>query len=306
VRYLLVGLGNLGLKRQAVLGDRCVATVDPFNAAANYAAPEACPIELYDCALLSVPNDAKLDLLRYFLGHGKHVLVEKPLLLTIAEADELSHAAREHDAIWYTSYNHRFEPAITQLKSVLDAGVLGDVYHARLLYGNGTAQNIVGTWRERGLGVLEDLGSHLLDLAGHLLDSRGSRFSAVVLQRNELSTFDHVVLRSSDQRIVIEASYVCWKNTFGIDMYGKCGSAHINGLVKWGPSQVVVRQRVLPSGVPGESIQCTPGGADPTWEHDLEHFEALCARRCTSMVNDVWLSQVLQSVSRVGPETSFE
>ena len=31
MRYLVVGLGNIGGKRRAVLGDRCIATVDPFN-----------------------------------------------------------------------------------------------------------------------------------------------------------------------------------------------------------------------------------------------------------------------------------
>ncbi len=35
MRYLLVGYGNIGAKRKALLGDRCVATVDPFNAAAD-------------------------------------------------------------------------------------------------------------------------------------------------------------------------------------------------------------------------------------------------------------------------------
>ena len=40
MRYLLVGLGNIGAKRRAILGERCVATVDPFNAAADFRQPE--------------------------------------------------------------------------------------------------------------------------------------------------------------------------------------------------------------------------------------------------------------------------
>ncbi|MBV9170219.1 MAG: Gfo/Idh/MocA family oxidoreductase [Chloroflexi bacterium] len=297
MRYLLVGLGNLGQKRLAVLGARCVATVDPFNTSATYGSPQECPTDAYDCALLSVPNETKLDLIRYFLRNGKHVLVEKPLMLSRAEADELSQLARDRGAIWYTSYNHRFEPMIVQLKRLLEAETLGEIYHARLFYGNGTAQNIVGTWRERGLGVLEDLGSHLLDLAGYVLGFGGSRFSPVVLQRNELTTFDHVILSSSDERVVLEASYVCWKNTFGIDVYGKAGSAHVSGLAKWGPSELIVRQRVLPSGVPTETVQSVSGGEDPTWHADLEYFETLCTRRCTSAANDVWVSETFDSIA---------
>jgi predicted dehydrogenase len=294
VRYLLVGLGNLGQKRLAVLRERCIGTVDPFNSAASFASPDACPTDLYDCAVLSVPTDAKLPLLRYFLSRGKHALVDKPLLLRCPdEAHELEHMARIGHAIWCTSYNHRFEPLIVSLKRQLESGALGRLYHARFFYGNGTVRNLVGTWREQGLGVLEDLGPHLLDLAGHLLGYRGARFSAWSLQRNELATLDHVVLGSGDGRLVLEASYVCWKNAFTIDLYGESASAHLSGLTKWGPSELIVRRRVLPSGVPEETVERHPGGEDPTWERDLEHFESVCATGHTSSENDAWISAVL-------------
>ena len=92
MRYLIVGLGNIGGKRRAVLGDRCVATVDPFNPAADFRRPEECPLDGYDAAILAVPNDVKLKLMEYFLTRGKHVLVEKPLILEAESADELEPA----------------------------------------------------------------------------------------------------------------------------------------------------------------------------------------------------------------------
>ena len=63
MRYLLVGLGNIGGKRRAVLGERCVATVDPFNDAADFSEPEECSIDRYDAAILAVPNDVKVRLM---------------------------------------------------------------------------------------------------------------------------------------------------------------------------------------------------------------------------------------------------
>jgi scyllo-inositol 2-dehydrogenase (NADP+) len=298
VRYLLVGLGNLGQKRLAVLGDRCVATVDPYNSAATFADPDACPPDRYDCAILAVPNETKLPLLRSFLGRGKHVLVEKPLLFACREeAERLDRLAREHNAIWYTSYNHRLEPLIVRLKHYLDHGAIGRLYHGRLFYGNGTARTILGTWREQGRGVLEDLGSHLLDLADYLLGYGGSRFVGWSLRRNELATFDHVVLAAADERLVLEASYLCWKNTFTVDLYGERGSVHLNGLVKWGPSELVVRKRVFPSGRPEETVERQPAGDDPTWERDLERFESLCAAGRSSVQNDIWISSVLDAVA---------
>jgi scyllo-inositol 2-dehydrogenase (NADP+) len=298
VRYLLVGLGNLGQKRLAVLGDRCVATVDPYNPAATFADPDACPPDRYDCAILAVPNETKLPLLRAFLGRGKHVLVEKPLLFACRdEAERLDQLARDHNAIWYTSYNHRLEPLVVRLKHHLDHGAIGRLYHGRLFYGNGTARNILGTWREQGRGVLEDLGSHLLDLADYLLGYGGRPFVAWSLGRNELATFDHVVLAAEDRRLVLEASYLCWKNTFSVDLYGERGSIHLNGLVKWGPSELVVRKRVLPSGRPEETVERQPAGNDPTWERDLEHFESLCVAGRSSVENDAWISSVLDAVA---------
>ena len=60
MRYLLVGLGNIGTKRKAVLGDRCVASVDPFNQAADIRSPGEWPSDRYDTAILAVPNDVKV------------------------------------------------------------------------------------------------------------------------------------------------------------------------------------------------------------------------------------------------------
>src|SRR6185436_13963831 len=176
VRYLLVGLGNIGGKRRAVLGDRCVATVDPFNPAADFRQPDQCPDDRYDAAILAVPNDVKVRLMEYFLSRGKHVLVEKPLILDAATGEQLGRLARASRAIWYTSYNFRFEPNVVAIKRHLDAGTLGRIYRVRMFYGNGTAQDHVGTWRDSTHGVLEDMGSHMIDLSGFLFGQRGKGF----------------------------------------------------------------------------------------------------------------------------------
>ena len=296
MNYLLVGLGNIGQKRRHLLGERCVATIDPFNPAADYRSPEAYPRDDYQAVILSVPNQAKLDLLEGFLRRGKHVLIEKPLLFAdYGRAEHLDQLAHERGVIWYTSYNHRFEPLIARLKDELEGGRLGTLYHGRLFYGNGTVGNIVGTWRDQGLGVLEDLGSHLLDLTGHLLGRR--EFRAVALSSHESAAFDHCVLTSADSDLVLEASFLSWKNTFAIDLYGSRGSLHVHGLPKWGASELVIRERVLPSGVPREERVDAPAGLDVTWQRDLEHFERLVTGRQTSMENDWWISWTLHSVA---------
>jgi predicted dehydrogenase len=297
VRYLLVGLGNIGQKRQALLGPRCVATVDPYNPAADFPSPELAPQDGYEAVVLAVPNQDKLALLEYYLSRGKHVLLEKPLLLPDRDtAERLERTARAHGAIWYTSYNHRFEPLVARLKALLATERIGPLYHGRLLYGNGTVGNIVGTWREQGLGVLEDLGSHLLDLAGYLLGYQGRDFVAWTLEHHESASLDHAILGSADGRLMLEMSYLAWKNTFAIELFGQRGSLHLLGLPKWGPSELILRERVFPSGVPRETRE-TAEGPDVTWQGDFEHFETLPTHGRTSMENDWWISRTLQAVA---------
>src|SRR5690242_8064458 len=144
LRYLVVGYGNIGAKRKAVLGERCVGTVDPLNPVADFRTPQECARERYDAAILAVPNDAKLELMQYFLERGKPVLVEKPLLLKPERAGALAAIAARTGAVWYTAYNFRFEPHVLGLKRPLEAGEIGRLYRARLFYGNGTVGNIAG------------------------------------------------------------------------------------------------------------------------------------------------------------------
>ncbi|HEY3068090.1 MAG TPA: Gfo/Idh/MocA family oxidoreductase [Methylomirabilota bacterium] len=301
MRYLLVGYGNIGAKRKAVLGDRCVATVDPFNAAADYRTIAECAPARYDAAVLAVPNDVKVELMEYLLDRGKHVLVEKPLILDEPTAAGLARRAAATGAIWYTSYNFRFEPNVIALKRHLDAGTLGRVYRVRMFYGNGTAGTIAGTWRDSRYGVLEDMATHLIDLAGFVFGKFGSEFRVWERRGYELKGFDHCILASADRELVIECSFLSWKNRWRIEVVGERGALEMDGLTKWGASTLLLLRRVLPSGVPAETREVTPG-PDPTWAGDIAHFEACAARGQTSCANDLWLSRTIAAAATATPE----
>lgn len=297
MRYLLVGLGNIGAKRRALLGDRCVATVDPFNPAADYRDVRDCSVDQYDAAILAVPNQVKLGLLKTFLEQGKHILVEKPMLFPDqATAQALEQLAHRQHVIWYTSYNHRFEPLVEALKQELEKGTVGRIYHGRFYYGNGTVGNITGSWREEGLGVAEDLGPHLLDLLGYLIGCVGIEVETWSLDKCESKTIDHAILATRDRRFVLEMSFLSWKNNFQIELYGEQGALHLKGLCKWGGSELIIHQRVRPSGAPHERREAITGH-DVTWQRDIEYFERLTALGQTSMSNDWWISRVIQGVA---------
>lgn len=303
MRMLQVGLGNQGRKRCVIAGRDIAARVDPVNLEAEYKSLYEAPVDSFDAAILSTPDALKLDLAKYLISKGKHVLIEKPLLARDdAQISGLASLSRSTGAICYTAYNHRFEPQIKALKALLDSGELGPVYIAKFFYGNGTARNVKSSWRDKQFGVLSDLGSHLIDLSAFLFGAVYPKFVAWSLNRFENRAFDYVLLGSVGLPLIqIEATYLSWRNTFTVDVLCELGSAHVQGLCKWGPSTLIIRKRVFPSGIPQEVVK-TVDGPDPTWAEEYQHFKELCRVGDTDMGKDFWINSVLNCLVQAEKE----
>ena len=277
MRVVVIGLGIQGRKRRVIAGPEVVATIDPVVAEADCRALDDVPVDAYDAALVCTPDDAKLALLETLLGNGKHVLVEKPLLAPPDALASLADLARSRHVVCYTAYNHRFEPHFIRMKETLDSGVLGRIYLCRMFYGNGTARDVRNSpWRDRGAGVLPDLGSHLLDTAMFWFGGIERPLTLWSANRFENRAFDHLAFGAPGRpSLAMEISLLSWRNHFTADVYGERGSAHIESLCKWGPSSFVRRTRVLPSGRPPEEA-LTLVQPDPTWAAEYSHFKELC------------------------------
>lgn len=131
-------------------------------------------IDIIDCC---APNYAHKDVLLAALEHGKHVYMDKPLCLSLAEAREMAACAAAHpECITQMTFNYRFIPAILRAKELVEAGALGDVFSLRVCYLHAgyVSPDRPATWRVdvsksgRG-GALFDLGSHVIDLTRYLL-----------------------------------------------------------------------------------------------------------------------------------------
>ena len=95
MRIVVVGLGVQGRKRRRFAGVDYVASVDPVGDDADYKSLHDVPIDRYDAVLACIPDEPKLDLVRYCIDNGKHVLVEKPLW-TRRDEDISAARARPH------------------------------------------------------------------------------------------------------------------------------------------------------------------------------------------------------------------
>lgn len=300
MRVVVVGLGIQGHKRRAVAGNHVVATVDPVHQDATFRAVTEVPLDSYDAALVCVPDSVKIELLTYLLDHGKHVLVEKPLLADGDGAIEhLRDISTRRGVVCYTAYNHRFEPHFVRMKALIDSGELGRIYRCRMFYGNGTARDVRNSpWRDRGAGVLPDLGSHLLDTLLYWFGPGSEPFRVVSCHRYENAAFDHVVIGADGVPTVeLEMTLLSYRNHFTCDIFAANGSAHIESLCKWGPSVFTRRRRKLPSGRPDEE-SVTLLQPDPTWALEYAHFMDLCRSGSGSNIdNDIVISGALRRLA---------
>ena len=299
MKILIVGLGVQGLKRKKLLCDHKILTVDKKNKKADYKNIKDVPKKNYDIVFLCTPDNTKYSLLKYCIENGKHILVEKPLWFkTIDQYINLQKLANKKKVLCYTAYNHRFEPHYDNIKKILKSNELGNIYSCRIFYGNGTARLVkTSNWRDKGLGVLQDLGPHLLDIV-NIWFRKKFKYKIVSSNKFENKSLDHVVINSVSKklRIELEMTMCMWKNTHTTDIIGSKGSAHITSLCKWGPTQIIIRKRKLPSGIPSEK-KLTLSIKDPTWSLEHKYFFDLIKRGVkTNFNNDIWIYKSLKNM----------
>lgn len=107
------------------------------------------------------------------LEAGAHVLTEKPMARSSAEAESMVAAARAAGRVLQVAFNYRYRGDISALGEQVEQGVLGRVYHARAWWLRRAGIPTLGSWftnREMaGGGPLIDLGVHVLDATLQLM-----------------------------------------------------------------------------------------------------------------------------------------
>ena len=292
MRVVIVGMGIQGKKRKKILDKEFKYSVDKFKDA-DYESIKQIPLNKYDTVFVCVPDKEKLKIVKYCIENKKHVLIEKPFLIpSIKTKEYIKKKIIKNKITCYTAYNHRFEPHFKKMRNLIESNLLGKIYSCRMFYGNGTA-NLVrnSNWRDKNLGILTDLGSHLLDTCLFWFGRKVKNFKLVSLRKFENKSPDHAILVSenSEPRIELEMTYFMWKNYFTCDILAEKGSAHINSLCKWGPATFIYRKRAFPSGKPKEKKK-TLVKSDPTWFDEFVHFKRLVQnKQSTNFSQDSWI-----------------
>lgn len=130
--------------------------------------------ESIDVVHVCTPNRAHADISIDALHAGKHVMCEKPMAKTAADARRMVEAAKETGKKLTIGYQHRHKAESTYLKNVINRGDLGEVYFAEAFAVRRRGTPNWGVFLkeyEQGGGPLIDIGTHSLDLTLWLMDN---------------------------------------------------------------------------------------------------------------------------------------
>ena len=127
-----------------------------------------------DLVSVTTPNALHHEMALAAIAAGKHVYCEKPMAVTLGQAEEMAAAAARSPVRTLVGYNYLKNPAVLHARALLDRGAIGRPIHFRGIFDEDYMADpaLPGTWRslrrEAGLGVLGDMGCHLVAAALYL------------------------------------------------------------------------------------------------------------------------------------------
>lgn len=291
----VIGCGLIGGRRAAEAArdarSRCVAVADPnVGAAARVAAGSGAAVEAgwraavarpdVGAVVVATPNAFLEEITVAALAAGKHVLVEKPMGRSLAEAERMLAAARRADRVLKVGFNHRYHPAIAEARRRFERGEIGRAINARARYGHGGRPGSEKEWRGNrelaGGGELTDQGVHLVDLFHWFLGEPATAFAWLQtafwpladLEDNAFGMFRY----GSGAVASFHASMTQWKNLFSLEIFGTGGALVIEGLGRsYGVETLTVYRRKAEGGAPDCEVLRFEG-EDLSWREEWADF----------------------------------
>ncbi|WP_282297520.1 oxidoreductase [Stenotrophomonas sp. PS02289] len=212
-----------------------------------------------DAVVIATPNAQHAPLAIAALRAGKHVLVDKPFALSVAEAEAVVAAAREADRVVSVFQNRRFDADFLTLQRLIADGTLGDVAECHSHFDRFRPQ-VRDRWRESeapGAGLWMDLGPHLLDQMLVLFGWPQAITADIAAQREGARSNDyfHAVLHYPRMRAIVHAGSLVSASAPRFAVHGTLGSYIKEGL---DVQEEQLRAGVAP-GAPGYGVDPVHG-----------------------------------------------
>ncbi len=288
-KFGIIGCGmiaNFHAKAIADVGGKLVACFDHVPQAADRLAETIGCRAYYDLkpfladkdvevVTICTPSGAHLEPAVLAAESGKHVIVEKPLEITLERCDKIIVACEKAGVVLGTIFPSRFHQSAQQLKAAVEAGrfgtlTLGDAivkwYRTQEYYDSGVWR---GTWALDGGGALMNQAIHSVDLLAWLMGPVAEvTAQSALLAHQRIEVEDNIVatVRFQNGALgVIEASTAAYPGSLKrIEIHGSTGSAVIEeeDIVKWDfqtsrPEDAEIREKMA------TKISGGGGAADP-------------------------------------------
>ncbi len=203
-----------------------------------------------ELVVITSPNHSHFSLAQAALQHGKHVLLEKPLVLSREEGQQLALLAKQSGRKLAVYHNRRFDGDFLTLQQLLKSGAIGNIHYFESHFDRFRPQPRA-RWREQagpGSGILWDLGPHLIDQALCLfgLPQAISATCRTLRPRGETTDYFHLQLHYPDKEVVLHSSPFCAHPTLRFMLQGSAGSYQKFGL---DPQEDALRAKAVPGGV---------------------------------------------------------
>jgi myo-inositol 2-dehydrogenase/D-chiro-inositol 1-dehydrogenase len=263
VRVALIGAGRIARVHaeayRTVAGGRLTTCMDPVeSAAASLAADFGLRVApdldsvlgdpQIEAVVIASPNAAHADQTIAALAAGKHVFCQKPIALTLEDADRVLAAARNSDRTVQFGFMLRFTPPVPDIAARVRAGELGRIVAARAsIFG----WEPTGDWfydPAQGGGVILDTLIHFADLVLWMFgpaDRVHTEGGAYVLdEARRLKSPDNATVTIRHASGVVSDLYVTWtagRGNFVFEIYGATGSAVVD-LVQGQASKIFLKQ----------------------------------------------------------------
>lgn len=277
-RILLVGAGRMGLNHLRGIGSVpdlgvVVAGVDPSEEARHRLETEHGISSTYadlhtaldgvdaDAAIIVVPNFLHAEYTLAALRSGKHVLIEKPMALTIEDVDRMVETAEAGGRLLMSGQSQRFSPCLRVVKRLIEDGAVGKirhVVHRRLGAGRGGDETSWFAKQAQSGGILPGIGSHSLDVLLWWMDEKATTVSAVVQNIDphpDIDIEDETSLIATTESGAILNAALSFHHTAGTEwiVMGDRAVIHLHGTR--GPLLLNGKEQTVPDEVtlPGES-----------------------------------------------------
>jgi predicted dehydrogenase len=292
IRVALIGCGLIGQKRLNNLppGSVTVACDLQLDRARKLAAQspgclatdsveQAVNSSNVDAVIIATLNASLAPIACQAVKAGKHVLVEKPAAINVAEIEKLEALAKKNKTLVRVGYNHRYHPAGLKALEIFRSGALGPMMFVRGRYGQGGRIGYEKEWRAdpklSGGGELIDQGVHLIDLAGIFLGEFTTVEGHATTYFWKMPVDDNAFLslrNKAGNTAWLHVSCSEWKNLFSFEIYGREGKLHWEGLGgSYGVERLTFYKMLPQMGPPDTTIWEFPRG-DDSWKIELAEF----------------------------------